>query len=214
MKLNLNHLIPYQYSNAHKIMLAALILIVICSVIGMLFFKKEKWKYFVGALATLYWISMIVFITMIGRIRTEAPQIELRLFWCIREAWTAKNAMCWYFFIGNIALFIPLGIILPCFFNFARKWWKCLLMGFDVSLIVEILQLVLHLGLFELDDLVNNTFGCLLGYSLYIICLWIRRKSNITSFEKGLAITTWILMIGFLAVAVFSGQPVFNLFVS
>lgn len=211
MKLNLHYVIPYP--NAHTIMLTALIVVVICSIMGMRFLPKEKWKYFVGTLATLYWISMIVSMTMLGRIKTEAPQMELRLFWCIKEAWTAKNAMDWYFFTGNIALFIPLGVILPCFFNFSRRWWKCLLIGFQVSLAVEILQLALHLGLFELDDLVNNTFGCLLGYSLYIICLWMRRKRNITFLDKGLAVSTWILTIGFLAVAVLSGQPVFDLLV-
>lgn len=67
----------------------------------------------------------------------------------------------------NIALFIPLGVIL--WFAFERKrWWKVLLFSIVLSLCIEISQLVLKRGLCEFDDVFHNALGCMLGYWLMV----------------------------------------------
>ena len=43
------------------------------------------------------------------------------------------------------------------------RWWQGVLCGIVVSLGIEILQLVLKRGLFEFDDIMNNSIGCMLG---------------------------------------------------
>lgn len=67
-------------------------------------------------------------------------------------------------FIGNILLFIPIGFLFPIAF---RKDWKItLLFGCCCSLCVELLQLILQRGYFEIDDILLNTAGAGLGYFL------------------------------------------------
>jgi glycopeptide antibiotics resistance protein len=42
-------------------------------------------------------------------------------------------------------------------------------MGAGISLSIEVLQLFLRRGYSELDDVMHNTLGCLIGYGLYFI---------------------------------------------
>lgn len=72
--------------------------------------------------------------------------------------------------ILNILLFIPFGYMLPCIFKkFQKALWGVILIGFVCSLLTETVQLVTHLGWFDLDDLLNNTIGCLLGVMFFKI---------------------------------------------
>ena len=60
--------------------------------------------------------------------------------------------------IGNIALFIPLGVALQSIG--VRDVKKA---GFLASLLIEVLQLTFALGTFECDDLIHNTLGAVIG---------------------------------------------------
>lgn len=74
--------------------------------------------------------------------------------------------------ILNILLFFPFGYMLPCIFSKLQKaLWGVVLIGFFCSLLTETVQLVTHLGWFDLDDLLNNTIGCILGVILYRVFL-------------------------------------------
>lgn len=60
--------------------------------------------------------------------------------------------------IGNVVLFIPLGV--------ALKWIGVKGVkkaGFLASLTIEVLQLTFALGTFECDDLIHNTLGAVIG---------------------------------------------------
>ena len=60
--------------------------------------------------------------------------------------------------IGNIALFIPLGVALKC--GGVKDVKKA---GLLASLLIEILQFTFALGTFECDDLIHNTLGAVIG---------------------------------------------------
>lgn len=73
--------------------------------------------------------------------------------------------------ILNILLFVPFGYLLPLIWSKADRWWKVTLLGFSISLIIELLQLFTRLGYADVDDLSNNTVGALIGYVLYKLIL-------------------------------------------
>ena len=60
--------------------------------------------------------------------------------------------------IGNVILFIPLGVVLG-----VVKKWDVKRAGFFISLFIEILQFTFALGTFECDDLIHNTLGSVIG---------------------------------------------------
>lgn len=71
-------------------------------------------------------------------------------------------------FIGNIILFIPVGVLFPL----TGDEHKCVKTGFVAlcfSIIIEIIQLVSHRGYFEVDDLILNTLGAVMGFGLYSV---------------------------------------------
>ena len=77
---------------------------------------------------------------------------------------------------GNIIGFIPFGYILPIISKRRRKFAVIGLLSFQLSLSIEVLQLVLKVGSFDVDDLILNTLGGLIGYLLFWISNKIRRK--------------------------------------
>ena len=68
--------------------------------------------------------------------------------------------------IGNIILFIPGGFLLPKIFPRLRSFWRFLFLAFGLLLLIESAQLFSLRGRLDVDDLILNLLGLLLGYIL------------------------------------------------
>lgn len=79
--------------------------------------------------------------------------------------------------ILNILLYIPMGFLLPQVIHKLR-FGRVVLMGFLASLLTETVQLVFHLGWFDVDDLINNTLGTLMGFILFALFIKRRHRSR------------------------------------
>ena len=78
--------------------------------------------------------------------------------------------------IGNVTMFIPSGIILPILYRKLDRFWKVLAAGAGMSLVIEILQLPFDTRASDIDDLILNTIGVVIGYGIYY--LFAKRKRN------------------------------------
>ena len=67
--------------------------------------------------------------------------------------------------ILNAVMFTPLGFLLPACFERYRNWGRTLAAGFLTSLTVELIQLFTFRAT-DVDDLIMNTLGTILGYLL------------------------------------------------
>ncbi|WP_409254331.1 VanZ family protein [Bacillus sp. SCS-153A] len=67
---------------------------------------------------------------------------------------------------GNILLFIPLGLAIPLRYKI-NKLWHGILIGFLISLTVEVVQLFTSMRSFDVDDLILNTLGTTVGLVMY-----------------------------------------------
>ncbi|MEI0739579.1 VanZ family protein [Paenibacillus sp. JTLBN-2024] len=82
-------------------------------------------------------------------------------------------------FFGNIAAFMPLGFLLPMVCGVRSMTLpKVLLLSFGVSLALESLQLVLFIGTFDVDDIIMNTAGGLLGYAAYLVLYFLLKQGE------------------------------------
>ncbi len=75
-------------------------------------------------------------------------------------------------FLGNILIFIPIGLLYPLSFgsnagNSVKRFSGTVVFGLCLSLLVEMTQLLSGRGHFDIDDLILNTMGTGLGYCLY-----------------------------------------------
>jgi glycopeptide antibiotics resistance protein len=69
--------------------------------------------------------------------------------------------------VGNVALFIPLGVFLPHFYPTLRKFWRLLLTATAIIIAIESAQLLTLLGSGDIDDVLLNLTGTLLGFALW-----------------------------------------------
>ena len=69
--------------------------------------------------------------------------------------------------VGNLILFLPMGIFLPTLFRKMRHLWKTMLCIFLMILSAELIQLFLRLGIFDIDDFILNMLGAFLGYFIF-----------------------------------------------
>lgn len=68
--------------------------------------------------------------------------------------------------VQNVLLFIPLGFFLPLLYERFGRLRKVAVIGFLVSLSVEIAQMF-GTGTSDINDLITNTFGTCLGYGIF-----------------------------------------------
>ena len=68
---------------------------------------------------------------------------------------------------GNIAVFIPFGIFVPVLFKPDMRLWQIVFSTMAASLVIEIIQLVFRVGSFDVDDILLNTLGGLIGACIY-----------------------------------------------
>lgn len=92
-----------------------------------------------------------------------------------------------YNVIGNILLFIPLGFGIPLFFNKKNKLFKIILYGFTASLFIESIQIFTPNNFTDIDDIIFNTFGSVLGFLIFNIIYMIFKKTKIESFINSIS---------------------------
>ena len=68
---------------------------------------------------------------------------------------------------GNMAMFIPSGIVLPVVYRKLDSFRKVVAAGALISLSIEILQLPFPARASDIDDLILNTLGVAVGYGIY-----------------------------------------------
>jgi glycopeptide antibiotics resistance protein len=94
------------------------------------------------------------------------PFREIERFWKYRSELGIHS---FYNLAGNILIFMPAGFFIPVLWKQRRGgiFTACVTLG--MSLLMEILQLILRVGSFDVDDLLLNTLGGILGYLLLIL---------------------------------------------
>ena len=136
---------------------------------GFLLWKKG-WQEGLRASSVLLlveWVFLILCTAVIFRESSESSRINLiplsSYFDIAENSYLMEKVVI---NVLNVALFIPVGLLLGCGFR-EMLWEKVLLIGFGISFSIELLQLFLKRGLCETDDLIHNLLGCVIGYAIY-----------------------------------------------
>lgn len=77
--------------------------------------------------------------------------------------------------IGNITMFIPVGIVWPICFKKLNTIGKTILAGAGYTLLIEISQLPFYDRCSDIDDIILNTTGVVIGA---LICFAFRKKTR------------------------------------
>lgn len=68
--------------------------------------------------------------------------------------------------LGNFVLFMPMGVLLPCVIRKLDRFWKVTLTVLGMVVMVEIVQGILRVGSVDIDDVLFNVVGAMIGYGL------------------------------------------------
>ena len=77
---------------------------------------------------------------------------------------------------GNVIGFVPYGALLPAIRRKKMSFWKVALLSFELTLFIEISQLILRVGSCDVDDMILNTLGGCIGYGIYWMVFCKKRK--------------------------------------
>ncbi len=135
---------------------------------------------------------------------------------------TLKNP-CVYTVLFNFVLTIPFGVYLRYYFK--RRWWEVFILSFLLSLFFEVTQISGLFGiyprpyrLFDVDDLIVNTTGGLIGFVITpIICMILpsREELDEKAYNKGQKVSyprRFIAsLLDFILVALFTFSGIFNI---
>ena len=94
--------------------------------------------------------------------------IALSPLWSYAQ-WIQGNDVFLKYIVLNILMLLPIGVSLSFVWKSPKR---ILIFGFLFSLLIETSQLLTGRGLFEIDDILHNTLGVLLG----ILC--VRRSAK------------------------------------
>lgn len=148
--------------------------------------KLLKGKKNVTAGKILFWglficyMVVVLGVTLLDRGGHWQNNKMMPLFYSYKDAWVNFSATSWRNIILNICMFIPFGFLLPSGISFFRRFWKTYFAGLIFTVFIEGVQMLLSRGIFELDDIMNNTVGAMIGYGIYALINFVilKRKKN------------------------------------
>ncbi len=127
----------------------------IAALIGAVVWKTWRWES--GLLAG--YAFLILAETVLIRKPFEGSHFQPEIFWSWRAWKVQKNQI-----LTNVVMFIPVGVLA------GRLWkWKGLLVAAGLSGLIEVLQVLTARGLMELDDVMHNMVGAVVGAGLVIL---------------------------------------------
>ncbi len=93
--------------------------------------------------------------------------------------------------LGNIYLFVPLGLLLPLVYRRANNIWTMLFISLILSIFFEAAQYTLASGSTDIDDVILNTMGGISGLLLFRL---IRIFSKNESFQTMLVLSVFMVL--------------------
>ena len=70
--------------------------------------------------------------------------------------------------VGNVVLFVPIGFLLPLVFP-RLEWRNALVVAAACGLTIEGTQALLRMGIFDIDDVILNALGVMIGFRAFRI---------------------------------------------
>ena len=70
---------------------------------------------------------------------------------------------------GNLALLLPLGLLGPIALPALDRWWRIALVALLYSVAIELVQRLVPARSADIDDVIVNVAGALLGYAAFVV---------------------------------------------
>ncbi len=198
-----------------------LVAVVLCGVLFLVGYKVVYQKMMKGTKTIskkkmlLYGVTIIYAIVVLGAVFLNRSNLygsaNFQLFSSYKEAYHKMEIALFRNNVLNILLFVPFGFLLPLYSEHFRRIYKVVLIGLFTTVIIETLQCVTKIGIFEIDDIFNNTMGVLIGCCFWKIgnCIYKKEKYQ---YIIGYVLPMVIVIAGFVGMHIqYESQELGNL---
>ncbi len=170
MKYDIEYIKNYifEYDSGVPMSISIFILLSVCGIIIALFrysidgsnFLRNAFRCILGGYLFFVFCATILFRDII----VESPPVLCPL-WSYSVLYEKLIAEI----LLNLLMFIPVGFAVSASLR-RKNIVKIVGIGCGISLAIEILQFVTQRGIFNIDDIIHNTLGCVIGYGVYRLC--------------------------------------------
>ncbi len=145
--------------------------------------KRTQYR-IVGKILFVLYIVFVFYFLLVSEVYGRTGELSgyrynLVLFKEIKRFWNYRKQLGMFAattnLAGNVLIFLPFGFFMPMASKY-RSFLSTSFYSLAFSLIVEISQLFMKVGCFDVDDLLLNTIGGMLGYIAFTVCNRIRRS--------------------------------------
>lgn len=170
MEFDIDHITKYMLDYDIGIPSAVIfgVLLFVCSIIFLLFRAKVSYSIFVRQASIcllIGYIFLVLCTTVLFREETFEKRYHLCPLWSYTELYNSIIAQL----IMNIMMFIPIG-----FFSGGalkkKHIWNVIGIGLVLSFFIELTQLITTRGVFNVDDIIHNVLGSVIGFSCFVLC--------------------------------------------
>ena len=154
----------YRMSPAWLCVFCAMAALGMC-LLGRRFCRRSWWRKLLGSLLLL-WTMAVLYATVVSRSGGSYGSFEIVPLHSYREVLeTGKREILRSSFMNGL-LFFPAGLLGAALLPRRKILWLVFCVAM-FSLTIELIQFYLHLGNGEIDDILHNTLGALVGASGY-----------------------------------------------
>ncbi len=142
--------------------------LLVCTIVLLLFRLKTNYSIFVRQVSfclLMGYIFLVFCTTIFYREETFEKRYYLHPLWSYSVLYNKLLAQI----IMNVILFVPIGFFAGGALK-KKHIWNALGFGFVLSLFIEVTQLISTRGVFNVDDIIHNTLGCVLGFLCFVLC--------------------------------------------
>ena len=173
----LPHYFPEIFVN--RIIISVIAFAVFCAV-SIFLYKKHKFnKVQCGAaiLLSLY-IVVLLYFTVVGRYSHEEYEYQINFFTSYRWFFQYNGEQVLRQLLINFVMLMPVGFLLPVVIKAKHKHLITMALSLLLTVFIETMQLITKCGSFEIDDIINNFVGAVLGMLLYVLCIKLIKQNT------------------------------------
>lgn len=176
MNLDIGHIIHYilNYETGIPLIIFIGIIIVVCNIVLILYYTRINNRMFVRKASVYMFIGYVALVLCTTIIfRTESDEMKYVL--CPFKSYIGLYNKMLAQNILNIVLFMPIGFLVGAALK-KKHIWNTVKIGFVLSFFIELTQLITTRGVFNVDDIIHNVLGSVIGFSCFVLFYKMARR--------------------------------------
>ena len=170
MKYDIGYITKYMldYDIGIPLVVIIFVLLFVCCIVLVLFRVKNSYSLFVKQASFclfMGYLFLVLCTTIFFREETFVKRYNINPLWSYSSLYNKQLAQI----IMNVIMFIPIGFFAGGALK-KKHVSKAIEIGIVLSLFIEITQLITTRGVFNVDDIIHNTLGCVIGFSVFVLC--------------------------------------------